>query len=309
MAESVLVSSASAVSPPSTPALKRASFPYTSCYCEENIYCFLRKMRLMQIMEQKKLAVDPSFAYSSAYVASHFDVMFAVFISTLQAPENTETACSWHESRIAICTYDLSMGVGGPSVLDDPFVLWDYHAVAFVRRKQDRSWYAVDFDTKIPPLSKGQWIDTDLLVPLESYFGASFFPIESRDKKFTRQNVKVLALKSAANCFRLIACDDYLRLLVSDRSHMLVGASYSQPPPTYPPIGISQDPLLAAILSSSAADPEEVRPENTSKITSTSRNARIATNNLVSFINTRNRTVPGAVIGRDEVLATLASIS
>ena len=305
------------------PSLKRSSFPYTSCYCEENVYCFLRKMRLMQTMEQKRLAADPSFASSAQFVASQFDEMFAVFISSLQIPEDSEVACKWEASRIAICTQDLSSLAADPNwrakVADDPFVMWDYHVIALVRRRDDRSWYVADLDTKIAPIDAtlSTWLTSDLLVPFERYFSQSFFPDETRDKRFTSQNVKVLKLKAAGNIFRFVPCDKFLRTIRSDRSHMMVSSdasapTYSKQPPPYAPIGVTEDPLLKAIIplaSSGDASSVESYPEGSSPVsTSTSKNPRLARNNLVSFINTRNKSAPGTVVGRDDVASFLASL-
>jgi hypothetical protein len=330
--------------PQGKPALHRTSFPYSRCYCEENIYCFLRKMRLMQVMEARKLAANPELARNnnpSLLVASLFDHMFAVFVSGLQIAEESEVACTWDSSRIVVCTHDLA---STRLPRQDPFVLWDYHVVAFLRRKEDRSWYVVDFDSSVAPVGGGDgsseggdnWIDSDLLIPFERYFSASFFPVEQRDGKFTRQNVKLLSLKAAENVFRLIPCDEYLCTLRSDRSHMLLPPSgsrsaagrggdgvsasavappqYSQPPPPYPPIGSASDALLDAIFGDKGQVATTRQSEGDAaaaaqavhKFTK-SKHARIVGNNLVCFINSKNKTMPGTVVRRDEVRALLAS--
>lgn len=93
---------------------------------------------------------------------------------------------------------------------DAPFVVWDYHVVLLERSDPDRGWEVWDQDSTLgAPVEAGEWID----------------------RTFPRE------LPGLAPRFRVIAAEDYLAQLSSDRRHMRSpdGAEL-RPFPPWPPI-------------------------------------------------------------------------
>ena len=91
---------------------------------------------------------------------------------------------------------------------------WDYHVVlAAAQAGDDARWQVWDLDCVLgAPLPAALWL------------AASFPEVERWPRRFVPR-------------FRVLPAAQYVSLLCSDRSHMLVAGEYQAPPPCWPVIG------------------------------------------------------------------------
>eukprot|EP01039_Chlorochromonas_danica_P007972 gene7972-8793_t len=128
----------------------RHGFPYTSCFCEENIYCLLRE--LLSIISSTTTRIgdcDDRTAFNDQ-LGYH---LFAVFISS-----QSKATPIWCQQQ------------------GDP-VFWDYHVVACVLEEDSGKALVLDFDTSLP-----------FVTPLQEYIARSFpsIPMRSEYEQWVR---------------------------------------------------------------------------------------------------------------------------
>ncbi|KAI8342781.1 N-terminal glutamine amidase-domain-containing protein [Chlamydoabsidia padenii] len=104
----------------------------------------------------------------------------------------------------------------------DQLVVWDYHVILLVKSNNDtESTNVYDFDTTLP-----------FPCPLTDYIDKSFKP-------------HLILMNEYKRRFRLVSGGFYLQHFASDRSHMLSqDGTYLAPPPTWPPITMSDGNTL-----------------------------------------------------------------
>lgn len=196
--------------------------PYAHCYCEENVYKCLERVR-----------ADPDL----------FDHSFAVFMSSYSVDPSRETLNQW-ASNVPYRSFKTSD-------LSADFVIWDYHVVAVVRCKANRQWFVIDRDTSLscsqdPVL--GSW--GQYCVEFEFYCSETLFLERSLAAPLKR---RVENLMDAVR-YRAVDGETYLCFFRSDRSHMVRSSGeYSQKPPRWPPI--QGFPVWASV-----AEREKVQP-------------------------------------------------
>eukprot|EP01116_Phalansterium_solitarium_P005365 TRINITY_DN1692_c0_g2_i2.p1 TRINITY_DN1692_c0_g2~~TRINITY_DN1692_c0_g2_i2.p1 ORF type:complete len:195 (-),score=19.04 TRINITY_DN1692_c0_g2_i2:77-661(-) len=110
---------------------------------------------------------------------------------------------------------------------DGTRIVWDYHVI-LIRKHTSRPTQVFDFDAQGLPFP----------CPFAVYATVTLNPKEQLSKKFLRY-------------FRVLTATEYLATLSSDRSHMLRGGTYAQPPPDWPLI---QRPGIATNLFSDFVD-------------------------------------------------------
>eukprot|EP01135_Chromosphaera_perkinsii_P010034 Nk52_evm69s1992 gene=Nk52_evmTU69s1992 len=166
--------------------LQRESLIYTSCYCEENIWKLCEHLGETRVSNSEASVLDCA--------GCEFLVLF---IS--------------NEGRRVVLLEQRN------SQRPDGLVVWDYHCVLVVVKREEGGKVAVhdsvvvDFDTRL-----------GLVTPLIEYFGRSFSPALPEDYQ---------------SCFRVVEAREFLRIFCSDRSHMIDAmGNYLAAPPNYPPI-------------------------------------------------------------------------
>lgn len=179
--------------------------PYAHCYCEENTYICLEKVR-----EYPEL----------------FDRSFAVFMSSFQCTPSLQRVNSW-TSTVPYRSFKAT----DPRV---DLVVWDYHVIAVVRCKSNGRWYVIDRDSGLPHANDFALENWKVYcIGLELYCTKTLFLERSIAAPYGEQIRKLLE----AVRFRVIVGSVYLCCFRSDRSHMMDdGGNYSQEPPPWRPI-------------------------------------------------------------------------
>ena len=249
-------------------------WPYSQCYCEENVYRFL-----------EKFAHSPP-AAPEGQPPRKYDA-YAAFITSYSATPGQEVEPGDWQSAVPI--------VAGPKPSD--IVYWDYHCVACVKETAPPAdgageasvrWWVVDYDTKMGRL---KYVAP---IPMELYFG---FTLSAAGKN------PVAMLEARV---RFVTAAEFLSKFRTDRRHMWVRAvkkddrykkmtlfqlnnptNYQHPPPRLARIQgpspasaflrgqISKEEAIAGVAKSQDLAGEENKSQN----------------NLAQFLNTQNTKV------------------
>jgi protein N-terminal glutamine amidohydrolase len=182
-----------------------AFLPYAHCYCEENTYICVAKVR----------------EFSEV-----FDQSYSVFMSSYRCHPFREKSSEW-KSAVPYRKFESA------DVAKD-FVIWDYHVIAVVRFKQSGRWFVVDQDSALPrskDADLGKW--GDYCIDLEAYCYNTLF----LDRCLAEPSRSQIESLMDAVKYRVIDGATFLCFFRSDRSHMVDSCGqYSQPPPAWPPI-------------------------------------------------------------------------
>ncbi|KPI90135.1 putative N-terminal glutamine amidase [Leptomonas seymouri] len=178
---------------------------YAYCYCEENTYMCLEKVRELPDL---------------------FDCSYAIFMSSFVCDPSQEVCNQW-TSAVPYRSFKSP----DPSI---DLVIWDYHVVAVVRFKESGKWFVIDRDSSLPSSKEsilGDWCK--YCVDLDVYCSNALFPERSLAVPYAS---RVQLLMDAVR-YRIITGDEFLCFFRSDRSHMIDSSGkYLQEPPSWPPI-------------------------------------------------------------------------
>lgn len=297
-------------------------FSYTFCYCEENVLRFCEAVATAHADPAQRALLPPLLQR----IENTLSDMFAMFMSTLNVPEDNERIDCFSPSCICFCAGPIGSDAspGAPKNVPN-FVMWDYHVVALLRVRNEQEsteyeWFVVDFDTKWPPNSttcsplgtynrgggSAEKMTTHELVawPLKQYVIMSLFP-RTVPGAANGYNVAMLeAINADQLGLRVVPARAYLASFRSDRSHMLKNSKsgrkpvFQQPPP---PHDAPQSPSPVVDIAADAA--ARVAAEVGNALAR--RSALGTTTNLVCFVNVGGRKELGVgdvVLSRNQLV-------
>eukprot|EP00758_Cryptobia_borreli_P014848 Tbor_TRINITY_DN5966_c2_g1::TRINITY_DN5966_c2_g1_i1::g.18346::m.18346/K21286/NTAQ1; protein N-terminal glutamine amidohydrolase len=248
------------------PYLRVSDYPYSYCYCEENIYKMLEKLMLMQLVDTAKrqraaIGGGPVISLKDQSIASQFDCMYAIFLSSCDIDPAQEVENDWTSLvPIRVSTGNSS---DASDIGEDCCVCFDYHVIALLRHLNGRDWFVADFDSKFNTYPEDP-VNSDggksLLIPAEEYFekAFNFKELIDMDPIPTKWDPYRLIRDFENVRCRIIPAKSFLTYFRSDRSHMFEDGEYIMPPPTYPLIN-GPSPVVAKLHNNCRI--KEFRPE------------------------------------------------
>ncbi|CAD2219497.1 hypothetical protein AGDE_14191 [Angomonas deanei] len=217
-----------------------------------------------------------------------FDASYAVFVSSFSVEDGKEVKNRWETSRVPYRACKNKKNIAAD------IISWDYHVFSIFRRTTEEGarYYVVDFDSHCPRTTDeglGDWARYG--IDLTTYVQDTFL----YDAKIPNLNILFIASLEGIR-FRVLTAAEYLTWCRSDRSHMIAPKSkpprYTAPPPSYPPI----------LTSHPSSPPEELEKFRKAAEQYPKIFTETDGNNLVCFINMSNRTFPGVVCRRRELI-------